>query len=334
MDSTLSLLIEGNTASAILLAGRQAVIRCRGKAKGRLQTVRCSPLVCYAEGSAPEQVRRSCRWQRGKQRAWSRTAFDPPTLSYLIGIMMKSSFHMESTGAAMGQEERIVMLGAGNTLVSETGEQLTPPAGWVFLPAGDAGLTRKVTAAGKFWRVQAQMGRRIISKGIWAPGTIVAEAQQNIESIRATDAYKKKMAGARRRRDDKQAAFEQEFYQAVRAYLAFAPRFEEMERTMAKAVTVHAAPVGSGTVARTTMIPVEMRAEKAVIAWMRHQTTAYDSMQIARIKGERREVRRMLAQRSVELLQSYRQGRESVRDCPLRQALELIPKTGDEMLPL
>ena len=50
MDSTLSLLIEGNTASAILLAGRQAVIRCRGKAKGRLQTVRCSPLVCYAEG--------------------------------------------------------------------------------------------------------------------------------------------------------------------------------------------------------------------------------------------------------------------------------------------
>lgn len=54
----------------------------------------------------------------------------------------------------------------------------------------------------------------------------------------------------------------------------------------------HAVPVGSGTVARTQLIPLEQRAEAAVIAWMRHQTTAYDRMSIARIKGERREVRR------------------------------------------
>lgn len=231
------------------------------------------------------------------------------------------------------QENRVVKPGAGNTLVSESGEQLTPPTGWAFLPAGDAGLTRKVTAAGKFWRVQAQMGRRIISKGIWAPGTIVAEAQQELETLRATDAYTKKLAGARRRREDKQTEYEQEFYQEIRAFLAFAPRYEGMERTMAKAVTVHAIPVGSGTVARTTMIPIEARAAKAVIAWMRHQTTVYDSMRIARIKGERREVRRMLAQRSVELLQNYRQGRECVRDCLLQQALEQIRKAEDECLP-
>lgn len=231
------------------------------------------------------------------------------------------------------QENKVVKPGVGNTLVSESGEQLTPPSGWVFLPAGDAGLTRKVTAAGKFWRVQAQMGRRIISQGIWAPGTIVSEAQQELEILRATDAYKKKLAGARRRRDDKQTEYEQEFYQAVRAFLAFAPLYEGMESKIAKAVTVHAVPVGSGTVARTTMIPIEARAANAVIAWMRHQTTAYDSMRIARIKGERREVRRMMAQRSVELLQSYRQGREHVRDCPLQRALEQIRKAGDEFLP-
>ena len=53
------------------------------------------------------------------------------------------------------------------TLIGEKGEKLTPPDGWAFLPAGDAGITRKVTAKGIFWRVQAQMGRRIISKGIW-----------------------------------------------------------------------------------------------------------------------------------------------------------------------
>jgi hypothetical protein len=43
-------------------------------------------------------------------------------------------------------------------------------------------------------------------------------------------------------------------------------------------VTTHAAPVGSGTVARTERIPIERRAEAAVIAWMRHQTTAYDNL--------------------------------------------------------
>ncbi|MEZ6128720.1 MAG: DUF2293 domain-containing protein [Planctomycetaceae bacterium] len=49
---------------------------------------------------------------------------------------------------------------------------------------------------------------------------------------------------------------------------------------MATAITAHATPVGSGTVARTQRIPVEQRAESAVIAWMRHQTTAYDHMKI------------------------------------------------------
>ena len=39
------------------------------------------------------------------------------------------------------------------------------------------------------------------------------------------------------------------------------------------------------------------RVKAAVIAWMRHQTTGYDDMVIPRVKGNRREVRRMLAQR-------------------------------------
>ena len=73
-------------------------------------------------------------------------------------------------------------------------------------------------------------------------------------------------------------------------------------RPAGSAVADHATPVGSGTVARTKRIPVERRAEAAVIAWMRHQTTAYDSMPIPRVKGKRREVRRLLAQRSKELL--------------------------------
>jgi hypothetical protein len=67
---------------------------------------------------------------------------------------------------------------------------------------------------------------------------------------------------------------------------------------------------------------VEERAEAAVIAWMRHQTTAYDHMTIERVKGRRREVRRMLAERSRALLDAYRAGREvDPAGCPLQRAL-------------
>jgi hypothetical protein len=93
---------------------------------------------------------------------------------------------------------------------------------------------------------------------------------------------------------------------------------------LADAVTSLATPVGSGTVARTRQIPVEERAEAAVIAWMRHQTTAYDSLAIPRIRGERREVRRMLARESRRLLQQYREGQSAPTPCPLQRAL-----TGD-----
>ena len=66
---------------------------------------------------------------------------------------------------------------------------------------------------------------------------------------------------------------------------------------------------------------MEQRAEAAVIAWLRHQTTSYDSMTIPRGKGQRREVRRLLARRSHELLERYRRG-ESIPDTgPLMKAL-------------
>ena len=93
---------------------------------------------------------------------------------------------------------------------------------------------------------------------------------------------------------------------------------------MARQVTAHATPVGSGTVARTKRIPIERRAESAVIAWMRHQTTAYDSMKIARIKGERREVRRELATISRAVLDLHRRDvAHAPGACPLCKALAL-----------
>lgn len=231
----------------------------------------------------------------------------------------------------MGQEERIVQCGRDGGLLDLHGQAVTPPLGWIFLPAGDAGLTRKVTARTGFWRVQARMGRRIISKGIWALQSVVEAARAEVEAQRGTAQYQQKLAGERRRRAAKQEAYEGDFCRAVRAYLAFAPCYQVEERAMAEAITRHAVPVGSGTVARTTRIPLEERAARAVIAWMRHQTTAYDCMTIARIKGERRQVRRMLAQRSVELLEGYRRGRPIGAECPLWRALHpSLPAAGEE----
>ena len=105
------------------------------------------------------------------------------------------------------------------------------------------------------------------------------------------------------------------------AFLRFAPAWAEKGRALARAVTAHATPVGSGTVARTERIPVAQRAESAVIAWMRHQTTAYDSMTIARVKGERRAVRRQLAEIARAVLDLHRRDVPHGPTCPLCRAL-------------
>lgn len=109
------------------------------------------------------------------------------------------------------------------------------------------------------------------------------------------------------------------------SFLDFHENYADLANRMALAVTDHATPVGSGTVARTKRIPVEQRAEAAVIAWMRHQTTGYDLLAIPRVRGKRREVRRMLARRSHELLEGYRRGEAVPEGCPLKRALANDP---------
>jgi len=229
----------------------------------------------------------------------------------------------------MESDKRIVNPGKNGNLIGEKGETLIPPASWTFLPAGDAGITRKVTSKGVFWRVEVKMGRRIISQGIWAPATTILQAQEEVMAARLTDEYKKKRVSDIIRRDHKQALYDAEFCKAVEDYLGFHQIYKTMEKKLAKAVTVHAIPVGSGTVARTQTIPIEERAAHAVIAWMRHQTTAYEQVKIARIKGERRAGRREYAQQSGALLAIYREGRGIPGNCPLKKAILNI-HTDDE----
>ena len=221
----------------------------------------------------------------------------------------------------MTQNIRIVAPGPNGTIKDEYGQTLRPPVGWVFLPAGDAGVTRKVTAKGKYWRVQEKRGRKTFTKGVWAPANTIEEAKQQTELQRSSESHQKQLAQARLRREKQQTAYEQEFLLAVRGFLKFHENHQAIEQELALRVTQHAIPVGSGTVARTTMIPISERASKAVIAWMRHQTTAYDNLKIPNIKGERRKIRRMLAEASITLLDQYRSGAPISPSCPILKAL-------------
>lgn len=207
------------------------------------------------------------------------------------------------------------------TVLSDSGEVLTPPEDWAFLAAGDAAITRSIKAKGVTWVVQVKMGRRLIAKGLWANQADILAAQAEVAAKRAAPDYARKRESALARRAVKHQNYEEEFLAAVLAFLAFAARYRREAQLLAEMVTSHATPVGSGTVARTERIPIAQRAEAAVIAWMRHATTAYDSLRIAPVKGKRREVRRQLAAKSVELLQAYRQGRDTGEDCPLKRAL-------------
>ena len=198
------------------------------------------------------------------------------------------------------------------------GQVLAAPEGWVCLPPGDAGLTRRVKAAGPSWQVIEKRGNKTFSRGLWAPAGNIAAARAALDRERATPAYARKRASDQRRRATEQETYVGEFTLAVLEYLNFAAEYAPLALTLAEKVAVHATPVGSGTVARTESIPVEARAAAAVIAWMRHQTTEYDDMKIARVKGRRREVRRELAQESKAVLDWHRAGGAHPSEgCPL-----------------
>ena len=215
-----------------------------------------------------------------------------------------------------------------NSLRSSDGNVVTVPGGWQLLPPGDAGLTRRVKAAGDHWVVKEKVGRRTYSRGIWAASATIDRIRSELEAERSTEGYAKKQDAAARRREKVQAEYVEDFLGAVETFLGFHRSYADLADRLARAVTEHATPVGSGTVARTERIPVEQRAEAAVIAWMRHRTTGYDGMAIPRVKGQRREVRRMLARRSQELLGRYRSGEPVGQECPLRRALAVEGKGG------
>ena len=223
----------------------------------------------------------------------------------------------------MPEETRIVSPGHNTETVRfDSGELHTMPAGWQLLPPGDAGLTRRVKAAGPTWTIKESRGRKVFSRGLWAPAAHVETARRRLAVEREDPAYQRRLDAGKRRRDAEQVTNVQDFEAAIVGFLAFAPQYSALAEQLATLVAAHATPVGSGTVARTQRIPLQERAEAAVMAWMRHQTTDYDHRVIAREKGKRREVRRDLAKASRRVLAPYRAGQPSPAGCPLLRAIE------------
>ena len=175
-------------------------------------------------------------------------------------------------------------------VLDATGAILSVPADWELLPPGDAALSRRIKADGPTWTMIEKKGNKRFSRGIWAPAERIAALRDALALERTDPSYQKKLNAGRRRRAVAEEVYTEDFRGAILAFLAFHPRYQLAAGAMADRITAHATPVGSGTVARTKRIPIEQRAEAATIAWMRHQTTGYDSMQIARIKGERQHI--------------------------------------------
>lgn len=210
------------------------------------------------------------------------------------------------------------------SVCGENGEAIPIPDGWALLPPGDAALTRRVKSAGDHFVVQEKIGRRIFSKGVWADASTIERIKIELIAERSTPAHVNRKQNDAKRRLKAQSEYVEDFNAAVIAYLAFNSAHSELANKIAKAVTDHSTPVGSGTVARTKTIPIEKRAQAAVIAWMRHQTTAYDSMEIPKIKGKRREIRRMLAKQSHIILARYRRNEFTEGNCVLVESLQKI----------
>jgi hypothetical protein len=73
-----------------------------------------------------------------------------------------------------------------NTVRAADGKVLTVPDGWILLPPGDAALSRRVKAAGDHWIVAEKKGRKVFSRGIWAPAANIERIHADLEAERST----------------------------------------------------------------------------------------------------------------------------------------------------
>ncbi len=153
---------------------------------------------------------------------------------------------------------------------------LTQPDGWDFLPSGDAFLTRRVKAAGDYWVLFQPKGRSAHRRllGLLAPTDAIDAACAAAEAT-LTKRETQRSAGAQQRAKH-EAAYREEFEQAVLRWLGFAPDHAAVAHEIASHAVERAAVVGSGRVGRTKTLSLDERAALAARAYIRHQHTDYE----------------------------------------------------------
>src|SRR6516225_488903 len=121
------------------------------------------------------------------------------------------------------------------TVRAADGTILTAPDGWSLLPPGDAALTRRVKEAGDHWVVQERKGRKVFSRGVWAPAATIDRIRADLEAERSTEGYARRREADTRRREQVQAEYVEDFFGAVVKFLGFHPNHAELADRVARA---------------------------------------------------------------------------------------------------
>jgi len=152
------------------------------------------------------------------------------------------------------------------------------PEGWELLESGDALLTRRVKARGKYWEYYHKLKTKSydIKLGIFAPANIIEEERGKISLERRTKEYEQRLQRSRESQEKKEAKYSKEFAEACFQFLDFVPEYEDLAWQIAWGAASVATDVGSGRVGRTNKLPLEKKAELAVRAFIRHNFTNYD----------------------------------------------------------
>jgi hypothetical protein len=174
----------------------------------------------------------------------------------------------------------------------------------VFLPAGDAALSRRARKASRLSAVVVRFSRS--RKRYERRGILVEEAaleQAEAQCLADEDARARRRERDRQRRTDQDAVFEERLAEAIaRLFPACPPR-------RAKAIARHAGARGSGRVGRSAAGRAldEHAVKLAVIASVRHQDTGYEELLMA---GVPREVAREQVRPAFErIVDAWRQPR-------------------------
>ena len=204
--------------------------------------------------------------------------------------------------------------------VLKEGKETRVPHDWMFVKSGDAALTRRIKAKTDCFRVMKDgRKKRVQAVGLFAARSVVEKIQKDLETERSQPEYQRRLDSSRRYREKKESEYVGDFEESIFQFLHFTPSHHALAREMSTLIAEHATPVGSGTVARTKLLPLEQRAELATWAWLRHAITDYDHMKIPNKKGVRRQVRHKLKLQNRRILECYRSsGRTPPSNCPLR----------------